>query len=237
MSEKIAVEPSRPGDASQSPPTDGSDPELTQPVEDTEEKIEAEADLATAEQIAADDGPAEEVDFDELCPRVEAALLTSERALTAGKLAEALGFAASKPVTDAIQRLNEQYGETGRAFRIEQVAGGWQVLTLPEYADVLAALHRTKSQGKLSAAALETLAIVAYKQPVLRTDLESIRGVACGETLKSLMERHLVKIVGRAEELGRPMLYGTTKQFLEVFGLSSLKDLPKVEELRGGANL
>jgi segregation and condensation protein B len=179
--------------------------------------------------------PAEEaVAFETLGPRLEAALLTSDRALTAGKLAEALGLSASQPVTDGIQRLNEAYEQTGRAFRIEQVAGGWQVLTLPEYADVLAALHKTKSQGRLSPAALETLSIVAYKQPVLRADLESIRGVACGETLRSLMERHLVKIVGRAEEIGRPMLYGTTKQFLEVFGLASLKDLPKVEELRGG---
>lgn len=177
------------------------------------------------------------VDLDEITPKVEAALLTSERALTSGKMAEALGLnfpGATKPVNEAIARLNGEYESTGRAFRIEQVAGGWQVMTLPEYADVLAALHKTKAQSKLSPAAMETLAIVAYKQPVLRAELEAIRGVACGETLRSLMERHLVKIVGRAEEIGRPMLYGTTKQFLEIFGLASLKDLPKVEELRQG---
>lgn len=192
-----------------------------------------EAGDATEESAAAG---VEVIDVDpaEIAPKVEAALLTSDRAMTAGKVAEALGLQASKPVTDAIKLLNEAYEETGRAFRIEQVAGGWQVLTLPEHADVLAALHKTKSQGKLSAAAMETLAIVAYKQPVLRAELEAIRGVACGETLKSLMERHLVKIVGRAEEIGRPMLYGTTKQFLEVFGLSTLKDLPKVEDLQAG---
>lgn len=206
---------------------------------------EQENDSPTAESkdgLAAaapeeEEGNTEEVDLDEISPKVEAALLTSERALTSGKIAEALGLnfpGASKPVNQAIERLNNEYQDTGRAFRIEQVAGGWQVMTLPEHADVLAALHKTKAQSKLSPAAMETLAIVAYKQPVLRAELESIRGVACGETLRSLMERHLVKIVGRAEEIGRPMLYGTTKQFLEVFGLASLKDLPKADELRQG---
>ena len=177
---------------------------------------------------------------DDLNARVEAALLTADRALTAGKLAEALGVDTAKPVTDAIAELNAVYERTGRSFRIEQVAGGYQVLTLPQFADVLTALHASRSQAKLSPAAMETLAIVAYKQPILRADIESIRGVACGEVLRSLMDRHLVKIVGRAEEIGRPMLYGTTKTFLELFGLASLKDLPKVEELvqpGGGAGV
>jgi segregation and condensation protein B len=173
--------------------------------------------------------PSVEIDIDTLCPKLEAALLTADRAITSGKLAEAMGLDVTKPVHEAIEKLNGQYAESGRAFRIEQVAGGWRVMTLPEYADVLSSMHKSRQQSKLSAAALETLAIVAYKQPVLRADVEGIRGVACGETLKSLMERHLIKITGRAEEIGRPMLYGTTKQFLEVFGLSSLKDLPKVE--------
>lgn len=209
-----------------------SDAEASEYVDaDTPEAAEEESGAEAADVSAVE---VVEVDPAEIAPKVEAALLTSDRAMTAGKVAEALGLQASKPVTDAIKLLNEAYEETGRAFRIEQVAGGWQVLTLPEHADVLAALHKTKSQGKLSAAAMETLAIVAYKQPVLRAELEAIRGVACGETLKSLMERHLVKIVGRAEEIGRPMLYGTTKQFLEVFGLSTLKDLPKVEDLQAG---
>lgn len=189
------------------------------------------------EDAEGEESEAVEVDLDAITPKVEAALLTSERAMTSGKIAEALGLnfpGGSKPVNDAIALLNEAYQTTGRAFRIEAVAGGWQVMTLPEHADVLAALHKTKSQSKLSPAAMETLAIVAYKQPVLRAELEAIRGVACGETLRSLMERHLVKITGRAEEIGRPMLYGTTKQFLEVFGLASLKDLPKADELRQG---
>lgn len=214
---------------------DGTDPaEAPQAVSEAENPAEVQEE---AEAEVDEEAEPIEVDLAEISPKVEAALLTSERALTSGKIAEALGLnfpGASKPVNDAIARLNDEYEETGRAFRIEQVAGGWQVMTLPQYADVLAALHKTKSQSKLSPAAMETLAIVAYKQPVLRAELEAIRGVACGETLRSLMERHLVKIVGRAEEIGRPMLYGTTKQFLEIFGLASLKDLPKVEELRQG---
>ena len=108
------------------------------------------------------------------------------------------------------------------------------MLTRPEYHDVVRRLFKNKSDSKLSQAAMETLAIVAYRQPILRADIEAIRGVASGEMLRSLMDKNLVKIVGRAEVLGRPMLYGTTRRFLEVFGLNSLDDLPNVEALRGG---
>ncbi len=173
---------------------------------------------------------------DDLPARVEAALLTLDRAITPAKLAEALGGLSAKQIDDAIAALNTDYEKTGRSFRIERVAGGYEVLTLPQYADVMASLHKTRQDGKLSPAQLETLAIVAYKQPILRAQIEAIRGAASGEVLRALMERHLVKIVGRAEELGRPMLYGTTKQFLEVFGLSTLKDLPQVESLNAGKN-
>ena len=164
---------------------------------------------------------------------VEAALLTTDRAITSAKLAEVLGEGVtSKQVVEAVDALNAVYEKTDRSFRIEQVAGGWQIMTLPRFAEVLSALHRTRDKSKLSPAALETLAIIAYKQPILRADIETIRGVASGEMIRSLMDRNLVKIVGRAEELGRPMLYGTTKSFLEVFGLSNLKDLPTVEQLQ-----
>lgn len=169
---------------------------------------------------------------DDLQQRVEAALVSTDRPLTAAKLAEALGVQGVKPVNDAVAALNDEYEKTGRAFRIEQVAGGWQVLTLPKYAGVLDAIHKTRQKTSLSPAAMETLAIIAYQQPILRAEIENVRGVASGEMVRSLMERGLVKIVGRAEELGRPMLYGTTKKFLEIFGLSSLKDLPNVEEFR-----
>ena len=104
------------------------------------------------------------------------------------------------------------------------------MMTRAEHASVIAAMHRTRASTRLSKPALETLAIIAYRQPITRAELEAIRGVACGEVVRSLMERKMVKITGRAEELGRPMLYGTTRQFLDTFGLSNLKDLPKPEE-------
>ena len=106
------------------------------------------------------------------------------------------------------------------------------MLTLSNYNHWLKQLLRVRSETKLSPAALETLAIIAYKQPVIRADIEAIRGVAVGEVIRSLCYKGLIKIVGRAEVLGRPMLYGTTKKFLEVFGLNTLKDLPKIEELK-----
>lgn len=174
---------------------------------------------------------------EELALRVEALLMTTDKPLTAAKAAELLTQSggekvSGKAVAEAVASLNAVYEQSGRSFRIESLAGGWQVMTLPRFKDVMAALHRSKQDTRLSPAALETLAIIAYKQPILRAQVESIRGVASGEVIRSLMERHLVKIVGRAEEVGRPMLYGTTKAFLELFGLSSLKDLPKADELK-----
>ncbi len=158
--------------------------------------------------------------------------MVSDRPLPPAKLAETLGDATAKQINEAIETLNEVYEQTGRSFRAEQLAGGWQLVTLPEYGEILAALQRTRAAMRLGPAAMETLAIVAYKQPALRAEIEAIRGVACGEVLRSLMDRKLVKIVGRAEELGRPMLYGTTKRFLELFGLANLKDLPPVEQFQ-----
>ena len=197
----------------------------------------ADSEQKTTAPSAQDGGTTDSSPIDpvELQGRIEAALLTSERPINSTRIGQIVGQdgaeAGTKSVNDAIAALNQSYEQTRRSFRIEQVAGGWQIMTLPQYASILAALHKTQNQGKLSPAAMETLAIIAYKQPILRADIEAIRGVASGEVLRSLMERHMVKIVGRAEELGRPMLYGTTKTFLEVFGLSGLKDLPKPEEL------
>ena len=161
---------------------------------------------------------------------LEALLFSTHHPLTAGRLAELLELESTKPVRRAIKELNEQYVTTDRSFRVEQVAGGYQLLTVPEFGEILKKLHQREVDAKLTKAALETLAIIAYKQPILRADIEAIRGVACGETIRSLMEKHLVKIAGRAEIPGRPILYGTTKRFLELFGLNSLKDLPQGED-------
>ena len=163
---------------------------------------------------------------------LEALLLSTHHPLTAGRVGEVIGLSSTKPVRQAIKELNRRYEESGRSFRIEQVAGGYQILTLPHYGEHLKKLHQKEADAKLTKAALETLAIVAYKQPVLRADVEAIRGCACGETIRSLMEKHLVKIAGRAEEPGRPILYGTTKRFLELFGLNSVKDLPQPESTK-----
>ncbi|MBX2852931.1 MAG: SMC-Scp complex subunit ScpB [Phycisphaeraceae bacterium] len=196
-------------------------------TEEVAEEVAEEVTETTAEQKAPVVLP------EDLDARVEAALMTSERPMTAARVAEALGAAgASGAVEESIEALNTEYERTGRSFRIEKVAGAWQVVTLSKYADVLDGLKRTKQDNRLSASQLETLAIVAYKQPIVRAQVEAIRGAASGEVLRLLMDRHLVKVVGRSEEIGRPMLYGTTKQFLEVFGLGTLKDLPEADELK-----
>jgi segregation and condensation protein B len=193
--------------------------------------------IEDAAQAAPDDAspqPGAEQD-QRLLGVVEAILFTTDSPLPVGKIASVADVRSQKLIRQAIGRLNERYKQCGSAFRIEEVAGGFQMLTQPEFHDVLGRLLRARSDSKLSQAALETLAVVAYRQPIIRADVESIRGVACGEVLRTLMDKQLVKIVGRAEVLGRPMLYGTTRRFLEVFGLASLEDLPRVEELRSGA--
>lgn len=166
---------------------------------------------------------------------VEALLFSSDSPATAVKLAGWLAAGDAGDVKRHIAALNLRYEEQGAAFRIEQIAGGFQMLTLPDYNPWISKLHKSRADSRLSKAALETLAIVAYKQPVLRADIESVRGVAVGDMLVRLREMNLVKIAGRAEEIGRPMLYGTTKKFLDVFGLHSLKDLPDLDENAPGS--
>ena len=161
----------------------------------------------------------------------EAVLFATDEPISAERLAKIIETGV-KQVKEHIKNLNDKYQANNKAFRIEQIAGGYQMMTLGLYNHWLKKLLRARDDSKLSPAALETLAIIAYKQPIIRADIESIRGVAAGEVLRSLMYKGLVKIVGRAEVLGRPMLYGTTKKFLEVFGLNALKDLPKIEELK-----
>jgi segregation and condensation protein B len=166
---------------------------------------------------------------------VEALLFTSDSPLPAARIAELAELPGERAVKDAVAALNARYERDGAAFCIQALAGGYQMLTRPEFHDCIARLLRDRSDSRLTQAAMETLAIVAYRQPILRADVEAIRGVACGEVLRGLLERQLIKIVGRAQVIGRPMLYGTTRRFLEVFGLENLDDLPKVEELRTAA--
>lgn len=160
---------------------------------------------------------------------IEALLFSTDEPLPAARVAKILGIGDATDVKRRIEALNGKYEEQGGSFRIEGVAKGYRMYTLPSYDPWLSQLHKARSESRLSAAALETLAIVAYKQPVLRADIESVRGVAVGDMLVRLRDMNLVRIVGRAEEIGRPLLYGTTNKFLEVFGLQTIKDLPKLD--------
>jgi len=161
---------------------------------------------------------------------VEALLLAAHEPLALPRLAAIAPEASGAGVREAIEALNAEYEASGRAFRIESVAGGYQLRTLPELSPWIAEL-RPAPPLRLSRAALETLAIVAYKQPVTRAEIEHVRGVDVGAVLRSLLERHLVRIAGHREVPGRPMLYATSRRFLEVFGLASLSDLPTLREI------
>jgi segregation and condensation protein B len=124
------------------------------------------------------------------------------------------------------------YDAAGCAFRVEEVAGGYRLMTRPMFGPWLRRAFQTPVETRLSAPAMETLAVVAYRQPILRAEIESIRGVQCGDILRQLMDRDLIRIIGRSEDLGRPLVYGTTKRFLEVFGLRHLDELPRAEHFR-----
>jgi segregation and condensation protein B len=160
---------------------------------------------------------------------LEAVLFAADEPLTVRRLASLVGLSDVTETRKQVVKLRELYDRDGTAFQVEELAGGFQLLTRPEYHSWLARLRREAPDLSLSAAARETLTIVAYQQPVTRAALEAIRGVSCAEVLRVLMERGLVRIAGRDESLGRPQLYGTTKKFLQVFGLRSLRDLPPAE--------
>lgn len=169
---------------------------------------------------------------DERMARVEAILFLAREALTSRKIAQLCNLSDGTEARTVIRRLAKLYDESGSAFRVEELAGGYQLFTRPMFGPWLRKLWQNQSLVRLSSPALETLAIVAYRQPVLRAEIEAVRGVQCGELLRQLMERELVRICGRADDLGRPLLYGTTKRFLQVFGLRHLDELPRAEQLR-----
>ncbi len=136
-----------------------------------------------------------------------------------------------KELRKIIASLNDEYEESGRSFRIIEIAGGFHFATVKEYGEFVGMLSKERSRRRLSPAALETLSIVAYRQPVTKPEMEAIRGVNCDQVLLSLLERNLIAITGRADSVGKPLLYGTTDDFLRAFGLNSLSDLPKLREL------
>jgi len=167
--------------------------------------------------------------------RVEAALFVADAPCSPRRLANFATLADPAEAVQIIEQLNAGYDAVGSSFRIERVASGYQMLTRPAYALWLGKIHQRQSELKLSPPALETLTIVAYRQPITRADIEALRGVQSAEMLKHLMERGLVRISGEDDSLGRPYLYGTTRRFLEIFGLRNLNELPMADRLRAPA--
>lgn len=162
--------------------------------------------------------------------RLEAVLFVAPEPLSTRRLADLLQEGAAE-VEGALGRLAERYQGADRGVHLREIAGGWRLLTNPDCSEAVAALSGQRQSERLSAAALETLAIVAYKQPVSRAEIERIRGVGVGPVLRTLLELDLLRVVGREEELGRALLYGTTTSFLDRFGLKSPKDLPASLEI------
>ncbi|MCI0405459.1 MAG: SMC-Scp complex subunit ScpB [candidate division Zixibacteria bacterium] len=163
---------------------------------------------------------------------LEALLFAAEEPLPAADVLELCPeFSNGGEVEDGVALLNQQYAEGGRAFKIRTVAGGYQLCTRPEFAPFVSALVSKTRTQKLSRAALEALSIIAYRQPVSKPVIEKLRGVESSGVLSTLLERKLVAIVGREEGLGRPLLFGTTPEFLSYFGLNDLAELPKPEEI------
>jgi segregation and condensation protein B len=163
---------------------------------------------------------------------VEAVLFLADEPLPPRRLAQAAGLADSHEARRLVRRLRSLYDADRSPFQVEEIAGGFQLLTRPEVHPWLARWRQAGGDTRLSPAARETLAIIAYRQPIMRADIEHLRGVQCGELLRTLMERGLIRIVGRHRSLGRPVLYGTTRKFLQIFGLKSLDELPLAQQLR-----
>lgn len=166
-----------------------------------------------------------------LAKLLEAALFASGRPIPVEELAALEPEATPAALAMALDEIREHYDHDGHGVELVELAGGWQILTRPEYTETIERAQLAARPQRLSGAALETLAIVAYRQPIGRAEIEEIRGVSAGSLLRTLMERGLVQVVGRAEGLGRPLLYGTTSQFLEQFALRHLGELPRADEL------
>lgn len=169
--------------------------------------------------------------MDNLKAIVESLLFASDTPLTTHKIKSVLETADHKAISEVLTNLAEEYESGKRGFFLTEVAGGFQLRTRPEYRQWIRRLRETRPT-RLSRPAVETLAIIAYKQPVLRSDIEYLRGVDCGGTLRTLLERRLIRVLGRKDLPGRPMIYGTTKEFLELFDLKDLTGLPTLKDLK-----
>jgi segregation and condensation protein B len=168
----------------------------------------------------------------ELVAVVEALLFVSGEPISVARLATVIGAVSKAEVEQALKRLEEELAQDGRGIQLVKLAGGYRLVTKPDYAPWLKRLDKAKAAQKLSRSALESLAIIAYKQPLVRAEIEEIRGVETSGVLRTLLERKLVRIVGRKEVPGRPIMYGTTKFFLEHFGLQDITQLPPLREFK-----
>lgn len=175
-----------------------------------------------------------------IIPHIEALIFASDKALSHNELVElvnnALAFiedrATPEQVQAAIEAIEEKYRSEFYAFELKEIGGGWQFLTKPEYHKTVAQLNGDKFLKRLSTASLETLAIIAYKQPITKSEIESIRGVNCDYAVQKLLEKDLVVISGRNEDaVGKPLIYSTSKSFMDYFGINSSEDLPKISEV------
>ena len=172
-----------------------------------------------------------DLDFKEITTIIEALLFAAGGPLSSSKLADLAGIDSGRTARKAVEALREEYDHNEKPYTVAELDGGFRLLTRPEFDTWVGKLHKKEQSDTLSKAALETLAIVAYRQPVMRAEIEDIRGVQSGYILRSLIEKSLVRVAGRSEELGRPLLYATTGKFLDAFGLASLKDLPELDDL------
>ena len=163
--------------------------------------------------------------------RLEAVLFLARKSLTTRRISQLAVLEDGTEARVLIKSLNKHYDQAGRSFHIKRVAGGFQLLTRPQFFDWINRIKKAPPMIRLSQSAQETLTVIAYRQPIIKADIETIRGISCGEMLRQLLEKGLIKIAGRSEDLGRPFLYATTRQFLTEFGFGNIEQLPEYENL------
>jgi segregation and condensation protein B len=161
---------------------------------------------------------------------IESILFAAEKPLTVAAIKNVFDFMSTREISEALKALSDEYDARGGGFHLREIAGGWQMRSRPEYRQQIARMIQTNPR-RLSKAALETLSIVAWNEPILRSEIEQIRGVDSGGVLRLLLDRKLVRILGRREISGRPLIYATTKFFLEMFDLNTIKDLPTIKDV------
>lgn len=196
------------------------------------ETLQAQAAAEAGNGTAADGGAAssgELLETEDLKKIIETLLFITDRPVKPSRIADVVETADARRVREIIRELQQEYASQGRAVQIVELGGGFQMSTKPEYGRWVRRLYNEKMTTKLSNAALETLAIVAYKQPITRAEMEAIRGVDVAGPLERLLERALVRVVGKKDTVGRPMVYGTTDEFLRMFGLNKISELPDLQ--------